>query len=216
MKDKNSTRVEVAQALKDGRIRTALIVNAEGIVVQPGEHSSPDGWVISQEVPDDFVEYIEQNPGAIEASSSVHLVHPTIAVLSITFHTVKWQHFTLLPLLGDTVIQLLRASVSSANGLRIHFNADDGNLAIQLPFDDAEVLRKALAVAELRGSSTVMGLEPLLTIFAAHNQQKYGRKAPEAGNEGERQVIVAAAVELPETAGAHMVLQRAVGGEPSN
>lgn len=106
--------------------------------------------------------------------------------------------------------------MSSANGLRIHFNADDGNLAIQLPFDDAEVLRKALAVAELRGSSTVMGLEPLLTIFAAHNQQKYGRKAPEAGNEGERQVIVAAAVELPETAGAHMVLQRAVGGEPSN
>ena len=110
MKDKSFTRLEVAQALKDGLIRTALIVNAEGIVVQPGEHSSPDGWVISQEVPDDFVEYIEQNPGAIEASSSVHLVHPTIAVLSITFHTVKWQHFTLLPLLGDTVIQLLVSS----------------------------------------------------------------------------------------------------------
>lgn len=45
---------------------------AEGIAVQHGDRSAPEEWFISQEVPDAFVKYIEQNSTAIECRSSIY------------------------------------------------------------------------------------------------------------------------------------------------
>ncbi len=173
VKDKDPIQVELAQALADGRLRMALVVNAEGIAVQHGDSSPPEEWFISQEVPDAFVRYIEQNSAAIECRSSIYLVHPTVPVLNIVYRTAAWHHCTVLPLLGDTVVNLLRATLTTGE-LRVRFNADDGELAMQVPFADAADLGKALAIAELRGSPTLAGYESLMVLAAAHDQLKHG------------------------------------------
>ena len=214
VKDKDPIQVEISQALADGRLRTALVVNAEGIAVQHGDRSSPDEWFISQEVPDSFVKYIEQSSAAIECRSSIYLVHPTVPVLNIVYRTAAWQHCTVLPLLGDTVVNLLRATLSTGE-LRIRFNADDGSLAMQVPFADAVDLGKALAIAELRGSSTLLGYESLVVLVAAHDQLKHGSNAPDS-SEGRPHQVVAAAVELPETHGALVLLQRGLRDEANH
>lgn len=214
VKDKDPIQVEIAQALADGRLRTALVVNAEGIAVQHGDRSPPEEWFISQEVPDAFVKYIEQNSAAIECRSSIYLVHPTVPVLSIVYRTATWQHCTVLPLLGDTVVKLLRATLSTGE-LRIRFNADDGNLAMQIPFADAADLGRAIAIAELRVSPTLLGFESLVVLAATHDQLKHGSNDPDSPDGAHREVV-AAAVELPETHGALVLLQRSLRGDANH
>lgn len=214
VKDKDPIQVEIAQALADGRLRMALVVNAEGIAVQHVDSSPPEEWFISQEVPDAFVRYIEQNSAAIECRSSIYLVHPTVPVLNIVYRTAAWHHCTVLPLLGDTVVNLLRATLTTGE-LRVRFNADDGELAMQVPFADAADLGKALAIAELRGSPTLAGYESLMVLAAAHDQLKHGSTDADSSDGSPRQVV-AAAVELPETHGALVLLQRSLRGEANH
>lgn len=215
MKDKDPIRVAVAQAWEDGRIRNALVVNSEGIAVQTGDRSAPEGWFISQEVPDEFVERLEARPAAIEVSSSMHLVHPTVPVLSIGCRTARWMNFIMLPLIGNTAATLLQEGVRSGRGLRLQLNADSGELAMQVPFADLDALAKAQGVAELRGDSTVRGHESLVVLFAAYDQLQYGSEQPVVTG-GARRKVIAATVELPETFGALMMLKRSLLGQANH
>ena len=211
MQSKKSLRNEISQALIEGKIRFALIVDAEGYAIQRAEKSSPDTWFISQEVPDKFVEYFESNPLSVEVASSICKVTPDISVLSIAFRVEGWEHVTLLPLLGDTVVQLLRASTST--GLCIRFHADNGDVAMQAMFGDTVDLNKALTVAELHSGSDFIGHEPLAVLVGAYGQLDSRSKA--LRTQGPVNVL-AAAVELPETLGAMMFLQRSLMGQTNH
>jgi len=209
METKKAKRSELYQALSDDRIRFALIVDAEGYAIQAGEKSPPDTWFISQEVPDKFVESFKNSPRSIEIASAIYKVAPDITVLSVVLRIDGWEHITLLPLLGDTVVQLLRASASS--GLRVQFNADEGDVAMRVTFEDEAELSKALNLAELRSDANFTGHEPLAVLYGALGELESKSKAMQFDSPNVVNVL-AAAVELPETMGAMTFLQRQILG----
>lgn len=199
---------------KLGRIRSAMLFNKAGDPVQVGDTPAGNGWLIATDVPDAFAESVELSPAGLESATALLLPRATVPMLSIAHRTAAWQQFTLLPLVGDTVLKFLRWGRQSGQPLRLQFNSDTA--VFEVDFSRRVSLDEVLEFAQThRLPGPLAGYEGLVTQIAA--VEELHQHLVDNRNLGHAEMpVVIATVELPEIVGAQEDVMRAICGDTNH
>jgi hypothetical protein len=209
VKDSKATLATLDREHKAGRIRPALLLNEKREVVQIGDEAADNGWHLDTDVPNAFVEAIERDQTSLQGAAALFLAHQGIPLLSIGYRTSSWEHFILLPLVGQTVRKFLRWSLDTGHLLRAQLNGESGTLGFQLPLSNLFDVRAALALADKHAPGAVMGHEGLAIQLAAYDELQ--ERIQENATAGRPDLpVVISTVELPEVVGTQMLLMRAI------
>lgn len=205
----------IGRAYREGRVKPALLVDANGFQADASITSSGQAleWTLQAQVPPEMARDIGGSSQDIVGASAVIETGQGFSLLVVVHNVGQWEHRLLVPLVGPSIHRYIEEHNVASKRLRLTLQSDAGDVSAQLECPGTEDLSEALSAC--RDEASGVGIEWYTTAAIAYRHLRLDEVPPPAGRDAPSKVLVSA-VELPEVTSLLTTLLAAGRNEPTH